>query len=253
MGTEVRAAPSTPTPPNRMLAELVSSLPWLTNWSPTEPVPSEGAARLPAAIATAREALKPCDARAFAVAMDRLIAWGERFGLVVMDGAPEAREAGVRGIVGDYRAALADLPADLLAGAVQTVIATYSVEPNRFRRLPLPGDLRAKVADMLAERRMLVRRLETAAFVARRLKRVERPEPPRRPPTPEQAVRVRAQVQAVSEALAGVNPVPARRDDDATVPSDRAAIVRRVTAETAGRRRIPKPWERAASGGGADS
>jgi hypothetical protein len=140
----------------------------VTNWDALESVPTDVAAILPRALPAAERDLAPADAQAFAVAMDRLLTWVEQFGIIALERDGLRRREQIRNIVAGYRPALADVPADLLAVAVDRTIAQH-----RYRNLPLPGDIRATVEPELRDRKYLLDRLRTADLKAKLAAREE--------------------------------------------------------------------------------
>ncbi|MBC8158173.1 MAG: hypothetical protein H8E94_02455 [Alphaproteobacteria bacterium] len=91
----------------------------------------------------------PCDAQAFAVAIDKLFKFGRTFGL-----KNQATEDATK----FYREALKDLPADLVVKAVDGAIKSW----KWGNRLPLPADLMDEVKDEWARRRLAKTRLKVA-------------------------------------------------------------------------------------------
>jgi hypothetical protein len=134
----------------------------LMNWTTEEPVPSDRAEHLPAAVKASEHSLMPVSQKAFAVAMDRLVAWAEQFGLVAMPTRADAREEMIRSLVDSYRTALDDLPQDLLMTAIDQTIRNH-----KFRNLPLPGDIRERVSTELSDRKTLSTKIKSADFFTR--------------------------------------------------------------------------------------
>lgn len=95
---------------------------------------------MPAELAQAESRAKPCGAKAFAVILDRLFAFGRAFGITNIHPEDAVRS---------YRESLAELPEDLVDTAVHTAISSW----RWGNRLPMPGDLRAFVEDDFAERK----------------------------------------------------------------------------------------------------
>lgn len=142
----------------------------LTNWRPGEQLPrGTSRAELVTARETYRRALKPGGVEAFAPAMDRLLEFAGTFGV------PDDK---ARSALGFYRDALAALPADLMALAVQRTVSGWT----RFARLPLPAELTATVAEEFAKRKIEAGRLDLAL-------RHCREEPAREPMSEEQRER----------------------------------------------------------------
>lgn len=220
-------------------AAVASSTRWLTAWTPSEPVPSEARDQLPLLVASAESALAPADIQGFAVAMDTLVQWLERFGVVAFFEDAAQRKSQIADIVRGYREALADLPSDVLMRAVADTTRSH-----RYRNLPLPADIRAHAETELRERQNRLLRLKTAAQIAGRVAG-------QKSGWPEMRQRSEAEIAAAADMLRAVQGVavePAtdgaadvvRKSDDA---DDRREAIRRVVS--GGLRRVPKPWERA--------
>ncbi len=135
----------------------------LHGWSPEQPVPADAIPLLPKAIEAYSHAVQPADKKAWLVIMDRFLNWIERFGVVPVPMEPTERNRWRMDLIFDYRDALADLPADLLEQAIKQVMATA-----RYRVLPMPGDVRAIVADELRKRQDQLNRLTTAQILSKR-------------------------------------------------------------------------------------
>ena len=99
---------------------------------------------LPPAAQRWQASLTPASPQAFAVTMDRLIGFAQAFGLPASD---------LKAALGFYREALGDLPADLLAQAVDATISTH-----RYHVLPKPGEIRQHVTEELEHREDMLRR-----------------------------------------------------------------------------------------------
>jgi hypothetical protein len=225
-------------------ASLRAATSWLTVWTPADPVPDGEPTKLPAYVAAAEEQIRPANQKEFAVSMLPLIEWVQRFEVVPLEptekegGRPGKRQEQIAEIVRGYRQDLSDLPADLLAIAVKRTLEGY-----RYRKLPMPGDIRMRADEQLSERRFLLMRLKTAADIAKRSK----PEPmvPRER-TPQSAEMAARMVAAVNSIDAEPKKVPAEPDDlRPEKDSSPAAVNRRVQESLQGFRRIPKPWEQA--------
>ncbi len=109
------------------------------------------------AIQAQRALLQPVEAAAFAVLIDRLFAFARTFGLA----NPDTTAA-----TGFYRQALKDIPADLVAKAVERVCRGW----KWGHKIPLPADLYGAVSDELTRRKKELAQLEQA------LLRLPRPE-----------------------------------------------------------------------------
>lgn len=161
----------------------------LMNWTAAEQVPSDLAEHLPAAVKASEHSLMPISQKAFAVAMDKLIAWAEQFGLVAMPTREDARGEMIANLVDSYRTALDDLPQDLLMTAIDQTIRNH-----KFRNLPLPGDIRDRISADLSDRKTLSTKIKSADFF-NRLRGQQAAPAFRKPPT-------EAEKQAASEAAA---------------------------------------------------
>lgn len=133
----------------------------LQNWTAADPLPVDIAEAVPSALAMVERELEPADQKAFYCAMDKLLAWIEQFGVIALASEPARRKEQMRAIIASYRAALSDLPSDLLLIAIDRTTAQH-----RFRNLPLPGDIRAAVEGELMERKRLRDRLRTVELMA---------------------------------------------------------------------------------------
>lgn len=121
-------------------------------WSPNEGLPPQLTRHdLAVALRAADATMMPADARAFAVAMDRLLGFAVAFN-IPMNAIEET--------VTEYQTALADLPADLLMLAVDRIRATY----RWGNRMPFPSDISGAVRTELDARRGLHRVLSTAKW-----------------------------------------------------------------------------------------
>lgn len=231
-------------------AVLESSTVWLTAWTPAEPLPPEVRGQLPVLVASAESSLVPADVQQFAVSMDELMQWVERYGVIPLDTNPARRRAQIADVVRGYDAALADLPADILLSAIRETIRTH-----KFRTLPMPGDIRAFAETELRERQTRLLRLKTAAMIAEREAKARAEYSAPRERTPEQTAAAAAMVQAVRAVPVEPKAMPAEPGDLKPDPvADHREAVRRVAEETKAFKRVPKPWERpaTASHGGAE-
>lgn len=82
------------------------------------------------------------------VALARLLDWIADFGIAPIPTDAGARKAYLLRLAGRYQEHLAKLPADLLVRCVEETMASH-----RFRNLPLPADMIARVSGDLARRR----------------------------------------------------------------------------------------------------
>nr|BDD44199.1 hypothetical protein 29 [Balneolaceae bacterium] len=150
-------------------------------WTPAEPVPGEIVPHLDACVATARDMLKPADKQAWAVSMDRLLSWVERYGVIPLPTNDKARAERLQDIALGYREDLPDIPGDLLYEAVNRIIGE-----QHYRVLPMPGDIRKAVKTEWDERKRRLDKLQTARFMNTYRPQVQEPAGPRRKPTPEE-------------------------------------------------------------------
>jgi len=185
--------------------------------------------------------------------MKPLVEWVQRFGIVPLEpteqqgGRPGVRRAQVAEIVRGYRDALADIPGDILADAVKTV-----VDRHTYRNLPTPGDIRVRAETEMRGRNDILRRLRTAKIRADMDARGRADEPGDAPRerTPEQLAAAAAAKEAALQALSAgpVRVVPAQRDDLVQRDDSTAAARRRVAEGLAGFRKIERnaqPWSAA--------
>lgn len=122
----------------------------LAGWTQQFPLPSSiSRAWLEDALLDAHAVLVPASEKAFAVLMDRLLEFADTFGV---------KHPGKAKAVRFYSEALEDLPADLLAKAVDSVVRNYVYG----HRLPPPGDLRKAVSDELLDRTATKLRIDSA-------------------------------------------------------------------------------------------
>jgi hypothetical protein len=226
-------------------ALAASSTAWITRWTLADPLPPGEAAKLPAYLAAAEQHAAPASTEAFAVAMKPLVDWVQVFGPALEPseqdgGRPGVRRAQIADIVRGYREPLADLPGDLLADAVKTVVARH-----RYRNLPNPGEIRAHAEDLLRERNDRLRRLRTAAMKAQ-MEAASRPDDTPRERTPEQIAEAERMAAEAKRVLAEAKPqaIPGTPADLKPEDTDYRAACRRVAEETKSFRRIPKPWDR---------
>lgn len=152
------------------LRSAESSMPWLQSWKPWEDVPADRVPALTEGLTIVEQALEPASVRAFGVCMAPMIEWVQRFGVIPLAENKDQRRKQVADIVSGYREPLADLPPDLLDDAIRETIASH-----RFRALPLPGDLRARVQDELTRRHDLRRKMITAVSKATPSRNLPRP------------------------------------------------------------------------------
>lgn len=161
----------------------------LSNWTTAEPVPTEVIAKLPLAMMASEQSLKPVSRRAFIVTLDRLIAYVEQMGLVPLPNDEEKRRDWVRNTRDIYYTAFSDVPEDLFDQAV-----TLTIRTHRYSKMPLPGEMRAKVEAELSDRKNLATKIKTAVYFAQR----QGQQAPREAHKP----RTEAEKQAVAEAAA---------------------------------------------------
>lgn len=121
---------------------------WLAGWKATDRLPAAARAEAEACIPALEAGLVPASPKVLAVAIARLLDWVEDFGITPMPTDDAARREKVGRLAARYREHLAALPEDLLLRCVdETMVA------HRFRNLPLPADMIARVSGELARRR----------------------------------------------------------------------------------------------------
>lgn len=106
--------------------------------------------RVQAALEKARATMTPADLPDLANAIDDLITFGRAFDLLA-NGSPETIEA----MSAIYGKGLGDLPADLLASAIDATRASW-----KWPRMPLPADVRVHASEEMGERRTVIRTLD---------------------------------------------------------------------------------------------
>lgn len=158
---------------------------WLENWTVSERLSAGCRPAVEAAVAMLEASLAPAGAKERAVALGILFDWVAAYEVARIPDDPEERRVWVAQKMAAYSQDLADLPADLLMQAVDVVRRT-----RRYSSLPLPGDLRAAVAEPLAVRRAALNK----ARLALRLNRFEAP--PERPVSADDVARLRADAGA---------------------------------------------------------
>lgn len=118
----------------------------MDEWKATEPVPPELVAAVPGMRVEAKASLLPASREEMAIFLGMLqetaiaLAWP-----TMLPGAPRL-----------YVAALADVPPDLLALALDRLVRDW-----RWPRLPAPADIRATIAEELSRRKLRLTRLRT--------------------------------------------------------------------------------------------
>lgn len=128
---------------------------WLEKWA--QDIPTTGGQKLTAeeqaTVSTwipKLETSLTSDIKAFAVGMDRLIQFAQTFGLPAAD---------LKSSVEFYKAALSDLPPDLMMEAIDMTIKTH-----KYHVLPKPAEIRKHVEDKLTRRRRLLHLAQRAAM-----------------------------------------------------------------------------------------
>ena len=170
-------------------------------WTPAEPVPGDIVPHLDKCVATARELLKPADGQAWAVSMDRLLSWVERYGVIPLPTNEDARSKRLRDIALGYREDLPDIPGDLLYEAVNRIIGE-----QHYRVLPMPGDIRKAVKTEWDERKRRLDKMQTARFMNTYRPQIQEDSGPRRKRTPEEiALGVRYAREAIKRIDASVD------------------------------------------------
>lgn len=122
---------------------------WLADWTPADAVPV-GMDTIEVEMARIQAAMAPAMAKETAVALKAIKDFLTDFGLMPTNQAA---------VIDAYRAALGEVPADLLPAVVRG--ATVGL---RYSRLPLPADLVAPVKDEIGRRQLAAMRLRTAAI-----------------------------------------------------------------------------------------
>lgn len=117
---------------------------WLEAWAGTisnggNPVNQLARTQIQAAIPILEAQLSPCDPKSFAVAMDKLLAFSQAFGLPAKD---------LETATDFYLESLSELPPDLLMKAVQKTIAEH-----KYHVLPKPAEIKSRVEEDLTKRR----------------------------------------------------------------------------------------------------
>lgn len=167
---------------------------WLPGWKATDTLPASARAEAEACIPRLEAALAPAPPKVLAVAIGRLVDWIEDFGITPMPANDEARREKVGRLSARYREHLAGLPEDLLVQCVEETMASH-----RFRNLPLPADMIARVSGELARRRAAL----GACRLALKLGRFEAPPiAPKDRVRPEQVRRLRHELAAAAAARA---------------------------------------------------
>lgn len=152
------AAPMPPAVPANRSARLSPPVPnWLAGWKATDTLPAAARADAQAAIPRLEAALVPADPKAMVVALTSLLDWITDFGIVPLPVDPGARSAFLDRLAGRYREHLVTLPADLLVLCMEETMASH-----RFRNLPLPADMIARVSAEWGRRRNALGRLRLA-------------------------------------------------------------------------------------------
>lgn len=124
---------------------------WLAGWKPTDTLPASARADAEACIPALEADLAPAPPKALAATIARLVDWIEDFGITPMPDEPEARREKVARLSGRYREHLQHLPADLLVRCVNETMAAH-----RYRNLPLPAEMLARVTGELGRRRTVL-------------------------------------------------------------------------------------------------
>ena len=175
-------------------------------WTPAEPVPGDVAPHLDSCVAVAKNMLLPADQQAWAVSMDRLLSWVERYGIIPLpsgndERSKKARADRLQDIALGYREDLPDIPGDLLYEAVNRIIGE-----QHYRVLPMPGDIRKAVKTEWDERKRRLDKLQTARFMNTYRPQVQDDHGPRRKRTPEEiALGVRYAREAIKRIDASVD------------------------------------------------
>ncbi len=194
------AARMAPAVPARVSAPLSPRSPnWLAGWKPTDRLPHAARAEAEGCIPGLEAALQPADPKALALALTKLLDWIGDFGIVPLPVDAAARDAYLTRLAGRYREHLARLPADLLMRCVDETMAAH-----RFRNLPLPADMIARVSAEWGRRRNAL----GACRLALKLNCFEAP-----PIAPEDRVRPE-QVRQLRQELAAATAARSMADAD---------------------------------------
>ncbi len=145
------ALPLKPSLPIASETDVASLLHSLQSWTIEVPLPATvTAAQVQAATALMVSRLEPAGAQQFAVALARLFDFMRAFG---------TRDFDSDVVTAHYRAALGDIPADLMGRAVERIMAMW-----QWPSLPKPADLRKAVQAEMDKRTAAKNRLQTAAM-----------------------------------------------------------------------------------------
>lgn len=176
-----RSAPLSPPSPN-----------WLGGWKATDTLPAAARAEAEACIPGLEASLAPVSPKAMAMVLTNLLDWVADFGIVALPVDEGARRAFFTRLAARYREHLGHLPEDLLAQCVDETMASH-----RFRNLPLPADMIARVSAELGRRRNAL----GACRLALKLNRFEAPPiAPEDRVKPEQARALRMELAAAAAA-----------------------------------------------------
>lgn len=189
------AGPTVPAAPAKASALRSPPSPnWLEGWKATDTLPARARAEALACIPPLEASLRPAEPKALALALTSLLDWIADFGIVALPTDAGAREAFLTRLAARYREHLQHLPADLLARCVDETMSSH-----RFRNLPLPADMLARVSAELGRRRITL----GGCRLALKLNRFE-PEPiaPEDRVRPEQARALRLELAALADARA---------------------------------------------------
>jgi hypothetical protein len=166
-----------------------------------ELIPASEAPHVGPALAKVRAALRPASAEQLAVELARLFEWARTFGIEFSNHAA-ARQF----------QKLGDLPADLLAAAIDRTIQEHAYG----MRLPMIAEIRKRVDEDLKGRHRLAHRLSRLDYAVKRGD-VERPKVKRVPMTPEQ----QAEFDRKMAALRAGSPVLTRERRSTPRPAAR--------------------------------
>ncbi len=134
--------------------EAAKTLQSLKDWalsltSAEEPIPLAKAAMVAVALSAAKRQIQPTTPEILAVELRKLADWAKAFSVPASDLKTAAQA---------YSEALGHLPSDLIAEAFRSIKAVH----KWGMRLPLPSEILATVQDRMAERRLLLAKLEIA-------------------------------------------------------------------------------------------
>jgi hypothetical protein len=139
---------------------------WLAGWKAADTLPASARAEAQACIPALEAALVPADEAVMGVAIHRLLDWIVDFGIVPLPVDQKARQSYLARLAARYDEHLRILPPDLLLACVEETMAAH-----RFRNLPLPADMIARVSAEFGRRKTAL----GGCRLALKLNRFDRP------------------------------------------------------------------------------